>query len=523
MMVLKHEDEMISIKTANIGDRIESGGSFGTVKYIGLIEGYTNIWLGVDWDYSDRGKHNGSVNGVSYFCTRTPTSGSFIRPEKVHLGRSVMKAITSRYGQMDDEAAAKLTEAELYSIQKTMNAPFLEFVGFDEVASKQSNFQKLEVINLRLQNVSNIDGQVGLRELCPHVVELDVSKNLFTEWTTIFNICLQLELLKWLNVSENIMGEMPTDYGYYRFPKLKSLICGTMRLDWDTVLELGRVYPFVDELRAPLNGITTLDTPEGLFPNLAVLDLEGNPIGGWEEVCKLAAIPRLEHLNVENTGITRIYFQKSNMFPNLKKLVISCNRIGDWESIGELDKLQCLEDLRFLKNPILESETYATCIQLIIARIGNLQVLNGAVLRSDERKGAEYDYIKKYGLEWLSVQSDAERKLQFIRQHNRYETLIEKYGTPDESELAAKQTVIKVSLIEVLFVHNEKSRTKKLPPTILVQKLIMLAQKLFALSSRPTLKYVSGLASEIEIELNDEGKELGFYSVQDGDKIIVTL
>lgn len=522
-MVLQHDDEMISIKTANIGDRIESGGSIGTVKYIGLVEGYTNIWLGIDWDDSDRGKHNGSVNGISYFCTRTPTSGSFIRPEKVHLGRSVMRAITSRYGQMDDEAAAKLTEAELYSIQKTMNAPFLQFVGFDEVAMKQSNFQELEVINLRLQNVSNNDGQINLRDVCPNVVELDISKNLFTEWTIIFNICLQLELLKWLNISENIIGEMPSNYGYYRFPKLKSLICGTMKLDWDTVLELARVYPFVEELRAPLNNITTLHTPEGLFPNLTILDLEGNPIDSWEEVCKLTVIPCLEHLNVENTGITQIYFQKSDMFPNLKKLVITCNRIGDWESIGELDKLPRLEDLRFLKNPVLELETYPTCIQLIIARIGNLQVLNGAVLRSDERKGAEYDYIKKYGLEWLSVQSDIERKVQFTRQHNRYETLIEKYGTPDESELTVKQTVIKESLIEVLFVHNERMRVKKLPPTLLIQKLIMLAQKLFALSARPTLKYVSGVESEIEIELSDEGKELGFYSVQDGDKIIVTL
>lgn len=70
-------------------------------------------------------------------------------------------------------------------------------------------------------------------------------------------------------------------------------------------------------------------------------------------------------------------------------------------------------------------------------------------------------------------------------------------------------------------VFNERSIVKKLPPSILVQKLIMLAQRLFNLSSRPSLIYISGKQSEIEIELNDEGKELGFYSVQDGDKIIV--
>lgn len=84
-----------------------------------------------------------------------------------------------------------------------------------------------------------------------------------------------------------------------------------------------------------------------------------------------------------------------------------------------------LEDLRFLKNPILETENYATCIQLIVARIGNLKVFNGATIRPDERKGAEYDYIKKYGLQWLSVKDDPQKKALFLDVHNRYEELIE--------------------------------------------------------------------------------------------------
>ncbi|KAF5288067.1 hypothetical protein FQR65_LT12117 [Abscondita terminalis] len=509
---------MNTLKTPNVGDRVECGGYLGTVRYIGLVEGYINTWLGVEWDDCTRGKHNGTLNGISYFTARGDKSASFIRPDKVHIGRSVVKAITSRYGH-SEEATQRLSEEELFSIQKSLNAPFLQLVGFEKVYDRQSKLEKLKIINLRLQNVANLEGP-PLIEVCPNLVELDVSKNLFTSWTTIFEMCTHLEHLQWLNVSENLMS-FPSDYDNYKFPNLKALICSVMRINWDTVMCLGELFPNIEELRVPLNNITFLNVPDGLFSKLKLLDLEANPIGEWKEILKLTQIASLEHLNIENTGISTISFDETNLFRNLRKLVISRNLISDWESIGELNKLPLLDDLRFLKNPVMESESYATCIQLIVARIGNLQTFNGAPLRIEERKGAEYDYIKKYGLDWLIAQKNPVKKAQFLKRHNRYEELIKMYGPPEESEVAVQTKVIKVSLIEVQFVHQGVTITKKLPPTILIQRLIMLAQRLFNLDERPTLKYISGDHVGIEIPLNDEGKELGFYSVLDGDKIIV--
>lgn len=34
------------------------------------VTGHSGIWLGIDWDDAARGKHDGSVNGITYFCTR---------------------------------------------------------------------------------------------------------------------------------------------------------------------------------------------------------------------------------------------------------------------------------------------------------------------------------------------------------------------------------------------------------------------------------------------------------------------
>ena len=63
-------DNANKLRSLSIGDRIECSGLFGTIKYIGDVEGYKGTWLGVDWDDSERGKHDGSVNGKRYFSAR---------------------------------------------------------------------------------------------------------------------------------------------------------------------------------------------------------------------------------------------------------------------------------------------------------------------------------------------------------------------------------------------------------------------------------------------------------------------
>lgn len=52
----------------------------------------------------------------------------------------------------------------------------------------------------RLQNVNSVGSNTELKELCPNIRELDISKNLISNWTTVFLICEQLESLEWLNL-----------------------------------------------------------------------------------------------------------------------------------------------------------------------------------------------------------------------------------------------------------------------------------------------------------------------------------
>ncbi|CAH2002582.1 unnamed protein product [Acanthoscelides obtectus] len=413
-----------------IGSRVECCSYIGTVKYIGPVEGHQGTWLGIDWDDSTRGKHNGTVNGVEYFHTWHPKSGSFVRKEKVTFGQSLIQAIKSRYGCVEDDTTAKLNEQTMLKFQQDINAPFLQLVGFDKVADKQRDFNSLQVVSVRSMNVNGIgEASNELKRLFPNIREIDLSRSLLSSWTDVFSICAQLDSLSLLNVSENIL-ELPLNYEKYKFPQISMLVCGQMHLNWANVKKLAQVFPSIKELRVPYNNITDLSTPkENNFKDLQTLDLDGNDIRLWSKVNKLKAIRNLKHLIVENIKLQSIQFEEDNTpiddFPNLNILNINENQISEWRSIAELNKLRNLEHLRILKNPILETEKFETRIEIIIAKIKNLKTINGSTIKREERYGAEIDYLKKYALEWIDVQNNPEARSKFLLEHNRYLELIE--------------------------------------------------------------------------------------------------
>lgn len=82
--------------------------------------------------------------------------------------------------------------------------------------------------------------------------------------------------------------------------------------------------------------------------------------------------------------------------------------------------------MKFRENPILKNENLETARQLIIAKIANLKSLNGTEILHDERRGAEYDYLKLFLSKWIECNSedDSEKRKQFIIEHPRYAALV---------------------------------------------------------------------------------------------------
>ncbi|XP_049802228.1 tubulin-specific chaperone E isoform X2 [Schistocerca nitens] len=450
-----------------LGQRIECSGSYGTVKYIGEVPPTKGIWLGIDWDEPHRGKHDGMYNDVRYF--------------------------------------------------------------------KASDFSKLQVVWLREHQVSTAGSPGELFQLCPRIRELDLSRNLLNNWTAVAEIAIQLQFLRILNVSENHLV-IPDDALSLKssFLSLEHIIVGKMSYSWCDVLICATMWPHIHKLQVPFNCITTLSSPPpNILQNLRLLDLEGNKIRHWHEINKLGKLNTLEVLNISNTGVSEIAFpleneqQKTELFPSLKQLHLSENNISDWKYISELEKLKSLEDLKFRDNPVLQHETVETCFQLIIARIGNLKILNGISVTPEERRGAEYDYMKRHAHSWLSLTSNSEKKEQlneFTVHHPRYQYLVDKYGAPENGETEVTSHTLKSQLI-LVEIHVPESKhqpiTKRVPRNMTVQKFKGLIQKLFKLENEISqLSCRNKKAPYLEYPIDNDLEELAYFAISDGDHII---
>lgn len=114
------------------GQRVHSANDarrIGTVKYVGEVEGYSGEWVGVDWD-DGNGKHDGSVNGVNYFRARSDKSGSFVRPQNLSSGISLLQALLQRYKSesTQEEEGVYVLVLDTVTVFVSKNDRFLLFI-----------------------------------------------------------------------------------------------------------------------------------------------------------------------------------------------------------------------------------------------------------------------------------------------------------------------------------------------------------------------------------------------------------
>lgn len=96
------------------------------------IKGYSGLWVGIEWDIPERGKHSGTINNISYFETTAPGAGSMIRPTKIPKFHSVSEAIDERYQTLE----IPVDESLMSAVQANMKASIFEFVGAEKMMKK---------------------------------------------------------------------------------------------------------------------------------------------------------------------------------------------------------------------------------------------------------------------------------------------------------------------------------------------------------------------------------------------------
>lgn len=183
------------------GMRLSFNNALCTVRYLGALPGQDGVWLGVEWDDPERGKHDGQYKGKRLFNTlsSSPICASFIRASRVaDEPRSFLQALRFKYA--DDGHERTRLEAD-GSIE--ISGKVVEEVGFERIRKQQALLQELKIVlldGLRIQGVSGETEfekvQDEIAKTCPSIVELDMSRNLFEHWEDVALICTPLGNLR---------------------------------------------------------------------------------------------------------------------------------------------------------------------------------------------------------------------------------------------------------------------------------------------------------------------------------------
>lgn len=189
-----------------VGRRLSYDGSLCTVCYIGVLAGTKGDWLGVEWDDTTRGKHDGTHKGQRIFACRSssPTAASFVRPtRKPDTERTILEAIEFKYSNSLSDANGIRPETVVIS------GKVAEEVGFEKIAKKQAQLADLRVILLDQLVVNGIaprdapgsavaEAQKHLFQTCPNIREIDIGWDTIERWQDIADICKALPNLKTL-------------------------------------------------------------------------------------------------------------------------------------------------------------------------------------------------------------------------------------------------------------------------------------------------------------------------------------
>ncbi|GAB1609272.1 tubulin-specific chaperone E-like [Argonauta hians] len=479
-----------------VGDRIECQDYFGSVKFIGEVESMEGVWLGIEWDDISRGKHDGSYKGRRYFQTSRPKSGSFVKSVKVKLGQG-------------------FSDAYHYKTY-VMNVPL-----------KQLILSKCSVYGLGSKPMTNQFSTVS-----SYITYLDLSFNLLKNWTDVAGITVLMPNVSILDLRNNrlIIPENLQDLSK-SFNNVKTLNLMEMNYKWSEILLVASMFSSLSSLYAGGNTLVELTDCSGQLTTLEYLSLIDNQIRDWNQVLKLSQLPLLNTLYLNNNQLSQLFFDdvtlengdKTCNFPSLKCLELDDNLIDNLSTVDQLSKLAKLEALSLKRNPL--KDTYNDKLfELIIGKIGTLKKNSRSDVRDDERKSAEIFYL--HMIEKQAFEKNISEE-ETARQCSRYKELVAKYGRSNPGSLLTKNHVLKDKLIVVNIeqenLPNKVIKDKKLSPSMTILKLKYLVQRLFALdqTDQVGLYYISQKNPEIKVDLDKDLLPLHFYSIENGDRLIV--
>ena len=264
------------------------------------------------------------------------------------------------------------------------------------------------------------------RSKLSHIAELDLTDNLLSDWTEIYNLLNMFPGLEFLNLSNNLLGlhscqSISAALSSVHHTGLRKLVLHGNKLDWSSLNDFTAHLPNLEEIHLSNNG---LDDPQGSFghANLRQLFLTCNHIQNFQAVHDHLGkhCPNLELLSLGENPLTSIP-ESAGGLDKMISLNLNITKLADWADLDKLRGFPSLSDLRIKHCPVLEEYTAHERRMMLIARLPNIQILNGGDrIPDNEREDAERAFIRFY----LDEDSKPKRYHELVAIHGNLDPLV---------------------------------------------------------------------------------------------------
>ena len=342
--------------------RVETlDGHRGFCRYVGPVCGQTGTWVGIEWDDSNRGKHDGKHDGERYFeCKRKGKEeetkrASFVRVQKVAPWTDFVSAAKEKYELESQDAqlekrlvfggkAKKTDENEeedvtielktKLSLQKKLNELeriLLPNARLERVTGRAARTEDDEGEEARPSS-SSLNEEEGEEVLAKtfnaNATHVDVSGNLMTSFVELGKIGKYFRNLEILDASDAYYDEDVGDIesgdasalakevalAASQFRNLKTLALNKTRTSWAKALLIIDQMPNLEELRLDRNELQNIAAVDErasrkYFPKVKVLSLDGNTCIKWDDLWALRFLPSLETLYASDCSVEHIAYQ----------------------------------------------------------------------------------------------------------------------------------------------------------------------------------------------------------------------
>jgi tubulin-specific chaperone E len=441
-----------------IGQRLSFDDALCTVRYLGSLEGLKGDWLGVEWDSSWRGKHNGQHKGKQVFqCLSTsPTAASFIRPSRRSDPTwTLSEAIKNKYATPSTVNGHGSQDHDLIEI----SGKTVEEVGFDKIQKQLSELSALKIVlvdSMKISGISDpttskVSAQQELAEVFPSITELDLGRNLFETWQDIADAIVTFPKLRILKTSgqrfRSVAVDMMSD-GTSPFKLVTELHLNECLLKPAQVFDLlssggNLLFPALKVLWLSSNELSSFSTSTTTcYTSVTTLVLENNLFPSLDCLSTLLKVfPNVNHLSLQSNQIETIgQGIVGATYPNINFLNIGDNKIPSYSFVDALTtQFPNLSSLRISKNPLYDQSnaTDSTApsdasYYLTLSRIPTLKTLNYTTITERDREDGEIYYLSVAEKNMKQILSSSigstEAAIEAAKnKYSLYKTLCEKY------------------------------------------------------------------------------------------------